>query len=176
MCWTGNDCDMGAGGLESVRPSLLRRSILLVGAASLGTFLLATAAPAAAGGLAPDPAPATDVGPDAYPASHAPEPVVTPAPRPTTVTKVVVVRPAATVVSPPTHPRKAASPPHRRATPKPNPRRLPFPTLAIKWFSGAAVPAAVRSREVPARVALVLAALVLASAVLVAGAAREAAR
>jgi hypothetical protein len=167
---------MGAGGLESVRPSLLRRSILLVGLASLGTFPLATAAPAAAGGLAPDPAPATDVRPDAYPAPRAPEPVATPAPRPTTVTKVVVVRPPATVVSPPAHPRKGSAPPHRRTAPKPKPqRRLPFPTLAIKWFSGAAVPA-VRSREVPPRVALVLAALVLASAVLVAGAAREAAR
>jgi hypothetical protein len=84
-------------------------------------------------------------------------------------------------VSRPTLPAKAVSH-HRRAAPAPRPakpkpqRPLPFPTLAIKWFSGTAVPAAARSREVPARVALVLAALVLASAILVAGAAREAAR
>jgi len=154
----------------SAQLSLLRPSILLAGAAALGSFLLATACPAAAGGLGPDPAPATDVRPDAYPPPRAPEVVVTPAPT-TTVTKVVAVRPP----PPPARPRKTAPAPHHRATPKPR-RPLPFPTLAIKWFSGAAVPAAARSREVPARVALVLAALVLASAALVAGAAREAAR
>jgi hypothetical protein len=107
------------------------------------------------------------------------EAVVTPAPP--RVIEVVVVHAPPTVVSRPTLPAKAVSH-HRRAAPAPRPakpkpqRPLPFPTLAIKWFSGTAVPAAARSREVPARVALVLAALVLASAVLVAGAAREAAR
>jgi hypothetical protein len=153
----------------SAQLSLLRPPILLAGAAALGSFLLATASPAAAGGLGPDPAPATVVRPDAYPTPRAPEVVVTPAPTPT-VTKVVAVRPP-----PPARPRKAAPATHHGATPK-RQRPLPFPTLAIKWFSGAAVPAAARSREVPARVALVLAALVLASAALVAGAAREAAR
>jgi len=157
----------------SAQLSLLRPSILLVGAATLGSLCLAIASPAAAGGLGPDPAPTADVRPDAYPAPRAPEVVVTPAPA--TVTKVVVARPPATVASPPARPRKAPPPPHPRATPKPQ-RPLPFPTLAIKWFSDAALPAAARSREVPARVALVLAALVLASAVLVAGVAREAAR
>jgi len=165
--------------LGSARPSFLRHSILLVGVAALGSCLLATASPAAAGGLAPDPSPAADVRPDAYPAPHVAEAVVTRAP--TRVTEVVVVHAPPTVVSRPALPAKAVSH-HRRAAPAPRPakpkpqRPLPFPTLAIKWFSGTAVPAAARSREVPARVALVLAALVLASALLVAGAAREAAR
>ena len=105
----------------------------------------------------------------------------TPTPTPTRVTEVVVVHSSAAVVPPRDRPAKAASH-HRRVAParprsKPKAQRpLPFPTLAIKWFSGTAVPAAAHSREVPARVALVLAALVLASAALVAGAAREAAR
>ena len=106
---------------------------------------------------------------------------MTPAPTPTRVTEVVVVHSPAAVVPPRARAAKAAPRHHRlapvrpRAKPKAE-RPLPFPTLAIKWFSGTAVPAAADSREVPARVALVLAAFVLASAALVAGAAREAAR
>jgi hypothetical protein len=171
---------MGVRAVGSARASLLRPSILLAGAAALGSCVLAIASPAAAGELAPDPAPATVVRPDAYPAARAPEVVVAPAP--TTVTNVVVVPPPrTTVASRPARPHEAAT--QRRATPKPHPRAtpkpqrpLPFPTLAIKWFSGAALPAAAHSREVSARVALVLAALVLASALLVAGVAREAVR
>jgi hypothetical protein len=160
--------------LGPAQPSLLRPSILLAGAATLGSCLLAIPAPARAGGLAPDPAPSADVRPDAYPAPPAPEIVVEPA-APTTVTKVVVIRPPTTHRAAPPKPHRPAARAHPRATPKPQ-RRLPFPTLAIKWFSGTAVSAAGRSRDVPARTALVLAALVLASALLVAGAAREAAR
>lgn len=159
--------------MGSAQPSLLRLSILLVGTATLGVCQLALPTAAAAGGLGPDPPPAASLRPDAYPAPPAPKVVVTPAP--TTVTHVVAIRPRGTVA--PRRPARThrAAPRPSRATPTPQ-RPLPFPTLAIKWFSGAAVPVVTRSREVPARVALVLAALVLASAVLLAGAAREAVR
>ncbi len=81
----------------------------------------------------------------------------------------------------PVHRRKAA--PHHRTVVQTHPReepkvhlQLPFAPFALKWLAGAATPVATRGQDVPARVALVLAALVLASAVLVAAAAREAAR
>lgn len=182
MCLAGNDCDMGERGrVGSAQPSLLRLSILVVGAAALGACLLATASPASAGGLSPDPPPTTDIRPDAYPTPRARAAAPLVAPTPARVTRVVVVHSSTTVMAPRTPPAKAAphhrrvAPTHARAEPKPQ-RPLPFPTLAIKWFSGTAVPAAARSREVPARVALILAALFLASAALVAGVAREAAR
>jgi hypothetical protein len=82
----------------------------------------------------------------------------------------------------PVHRHKAV--PHRRPVVQTHPREvpkahhleLPSAPFALKWLSGAATPVANRGQDVPARVALVLAALVLASAVLVAAAAREAAR
>jgi hypothetical protein len=88
----------------------------------------------------------------------------------TRTTALPVTHPART--SPPS---RRVAPAQRRPAPKPQ-RPLPFPTLAVKWFSDTAVPAAAHPRDLPARVALVLAALVLASAALVAGVAREAAR
>ena len=48
--------------------------------------------------------------------------------------------------------------------------------LGIRWFVGAATASAATSREVPARVSLVLALLVLLSTGLVAAVAREARR
>jgi hypothetical protein len=90
--------------------------------------------------------------------------------RPAAVHRVVVAAPV----------RRAAPKPHRRAHParaRSRPAvRLPFPTLAIKWFSDATAPASSARREVPTAVALALAALVLASAVFLAGAARETTR
>jgi hypothetical protein len=158
--------------------SLLRRSLLIGAAAACA----ATAAPgvAHAGGLAPDPAPAeATLHPDAYPVSvvrvsASPAPA---APSPPVVRPVVA---AAPVARPPRH--RATTPtrrpaPHRRHVAAPHPSaRLPFPRLAIKWFSGATAPAARAGHEVPVRVALLLAALVLASAAFVAGAAREVVR
>jgi hypothetical protein len=152
---------------------LLRPSILLAGAVTLASWLLMTAAPAAAGGLAPDPPPAADVRPDAYPVPRS-EVVVTHAPAPARVT---VAPPS----PPPVHRRRAAQQhrtvvrAHAHEVRRPQ-RPLPFATLAIKWLSDAGAPPDGSAPDVPARVALVLAALVLASAVLVAAAAREAAR
>lgn len=165
--------------------SLLRRSLLIGAAAACAAALLPAVAHAA--GLAPDPAPATasaTVHPDAYPVIVAtPRAPAAPTAPPRAFRPVVA---AAQVFRPPSH--RATAAPARRPAPHPRhvpatrpqartPVRLPFPTLAIKWFSGATGPVAAEARrEVPARVALLLAALVLASAAFVAGAAREAVR
>lgn len=168
--------------LGSWRPPLLRPAILLFGGVTLAVWLLATASPAVAGGLAPDPAPAAGLRPDPYPSAPTPQAqnVARPAPAspPVSAPAVVSVTVATRVA---VHPRKA--PLHhrpvvqkradsvRKAVPP-----LVFPTLALEWLSAAGTPVARRGGDVPARVALVLAALVLASAMLVAAAAREATR
>jgi hypothetical protein len=157
---------------------LLRPSILLAGAAALGAWLLATAAPATASGLAPDPPPAADVRPDPYPAAQASQPPAAPAP--TRQREIVVTPAAAPVAAAPRVQRHRAAPRRSRQAPAaarrvPGPQRpLPFPTLSIKWFSAEGASAGAGGPD--ARVALVLAALVLASSVLVAAVAREAAR
>jgi hypothetical protein len=154
--------------------SSLRRS-LLIGAAAACAFAVALGpGTAVAAGLAPDPAPEGALQPDAYPQTPAPSPPVS--------------RPRAPAPFVPPTPVRRTAPPVRRAAPHHRPRthvtnapsrppvRLPFPTDAITWFSGAAAPAVSARRDVPTSVALALAALVLASAVFLAGAAREAVR
>ena len=151
---------------------LLRRSLLIGAAAACA----ATVAPglARAGGLAPDPAPASSVHPDGYPVKVvAPRAPAAPPPVSRPVFTPPVVRPSSRRVAKPA--RRVVH--HRRHHPVAHPsHRLPFPTFAITWFSGATAPATEARREVPARVALLLAVLVLASAAFVAGAAREAVR
>ena len=152
--------------------SSLRRS-LLIGAAAACAGALAPAAVHAAG-LSPDPAPAVTLRPDPYPDRT---PAVAPPTPPRAVVRAAVAPPPSRPITTPTRPVQ-----HRRQQPRPahverRPAvRLPFPTLAIKWFSGVTAPAEEARREVPRRIALLLAALVLASAVFVAGAAQEAAR
>jgi hypothetical protein len=121
------------------------------------------------------------VHPDAYPVTASAPHVSTgpPAVSRPAVTPAPVFRPPTPEVTSPAHHRLAR---HHRHKPAAHTQarptvRLPFPTFAITWFSGAAQPAVDEARHgVPARVALLLAALVLASAAFVAGAAREAVR
>jgi len=152
--------------------SSLRRSLLMGAAAACAGALAPAAAHAA--GLAPDPAPAVTLRPDPYPVST---PVLSqPTPRRAVAPAPVVPpprRPATTPARPVQHRRRHPRPAHVQTRPA---VRLPFPMFAIKWFSGVTAPAGEARREVTRRIALLLAALVLASAVFVAGAAREAAR
>jgi hypothetical protein len=158
---------MWTGSSSLLRPS----SAPLVRVAVLGILALAVAPPVAtAASHAPDPSPVTGlVRPDPYPAARAPAKPTTPI-RVTTVPAQQRLPVHVQRVAPPRHAPKAATPRHK--PPKTVARSTNSgPELVALAYSAIASP-----RHVSRTLVLVLGLLVLLSASLVAGAARELAR
>ena len=163
---------MGAGSSSLLRLKVARRARF----ALLAILLLAIAAPPARGASpAPDPSPSSgNVAPDVYPAVRAPSAPTAP---PTAVRAVVQTVPSRT----PAAPAHAAQPVKKKVRPKERARTAPVepfraPDHPAPRLATLARAAADPASRVPVRLALTLGLLVLLSASLVAGAARELAR
>jgi hypothetical protein len=146
-----------------LRPGTRASCAVLLAAAALGL-----AAPALAGGAAPDPSPASGtVAPDPYPAA------------PVQHIQAPASAPAATVVRRPPRTHRAAPRKPRAATPvtaTPAAPRLHRPDGPAPSLAGRVAQAVAPEGRVSRGLALAVALLVLVSATLVAGAAREVAR